>query len=233
MKLSYALQNLKLYERNREWLAAPISFTSKIAYYPAIAASYLRLGLHHSKSIRYLGSVFHYDNPATPLNLQNYPYEVGHKLLSHMTSMPSSVLDIGANLGQFSVTLAHLCPEAQIDAFEPNPAVWAILTQNANDRIRCFNYAGADGNRFRVLLRAEPVGDRFVLRGERRKRRSNREDHGPGRQRSGRSDEAPRIRPGEGRRRRLRARSAGRPQGHSNEISLHRSLGQRKTPELL
>jgi len=141
MKVRYALQNLKLFERNREWFAAPTSLTSKLAYYPAIAASYIRLGIRHSKSIKYLGSVFHYDNPATPLNLQNYPYEVGHKLLKHMAIQPGYVLDIGANLGQFSTTLTHLCPEAKIDAFEPNPHVYCILKQNANDRMRCFNYA--------------------------------------------------------------------------------------------
>jgi FkbM family methyltransferase len=141
MKVSYALRNLKLIERNREWLAAPTSLTSKLAYYPAIAASYLRLGVRHSKSIKYLGSAFHYDNPATPLNLQNYPYEVGNKLLSHMASQPRYVLDVGANLGQFSTTLTHLCPETRVDAFEPNPNVYGILKQNANDRIQCFNYA--------------------------------------------------------------------------------------------
>lgn len=141
MKLSYAFQNLKLLERNREWLTAPISPGNKLVYYPAIVASYFRLGTRHSKSIKYLGTDFYYDNPATPLNLQNYPYEVGKKLLGHMEFAPAHVLDIGANLGQFSLTLAHLCPEARIDSFEPNPGVFGLLTKNATDRMRCFNYA--------------------------------------------------------------------------------------------
>lgn len=83
------------------------------------------------KSVTYLGKRFEFDNPATPLNLQSYPYEVGQWILGNMDKKPTTVLDIGANIGQFGCTIASILPEAKIDSFEPNPDVFDILKTNA------------------------------------------------------------------------------------------------------
>jgi FkbM family methyltransferase len=141
MKVRHVLKNLKLLERNREWLSAPLPITEKIRYYPSVLSSYIVLFSSKNKRVRYLGKSFLFDNPATPLNLQNYPYEVGTKLLGHMRSRPETVLDIGANIGQFSSTLSYLVPDAVIDSFEPNPVIYEILRKNAGPQIRTFNFA--------------------------------------------------------------------------------------------
>ncbi len=60
-----------------------------------------------------------------------------------MDAPPATVLDIGGNLGQFSVTMKHvLGPDAQIDIFEPNGKVFPLLEDNiANlENVRAFNY---------------------------------------------------------------------------------------------
>jgi FkbM family methyltransferase len=142
LKLGYLLRNLHLIERNREWLSAPVPASVKLGFYPRLAMSYAALLGRGRRRIGYLGRPFVYDNPATPLNLQIYPYEVGVKLLRRMPERPATVLDVGANIGQFSRTLAYLLPEAAIDSFEPNPAIFAILEQNtAGTKIRAFNQA--------------------------------------------------------------------------------------------
>lgn len=141
MKAKYIAKNLKLIERNKEWVSSPLSAARKLHYYPAILLSYIALLTQKRKSINYLGTEFKFDNPATPLNLQNYPYEVGVKLLSHIHDKPESILDIGANIGQFSRTIAFLLPGSKIDSFEPNPNVFSILSSNATGQITPYNYA--------------------------------------------------------------------------------------------
>src|ERR671919_833196 len=55
----------------------------------------------------------------------------------------ASVVDIGANRGQFTAFAAGLYPQARIFAFEPLPAPHAVLARIAarNDRIRAFRTA--------------------------------------------------------------------------------------------
>jgi FkbM family methyltransferase len=42
------------------------------------------------------------------------------------------VLDIGANIGQFSVTLASMFPELNIYSFEANPDIFDLLSKNTS-----------------------------------------------------------------------------------------------------
>lgn len=130
-----------LLERNKEWLSSRIPLKQKLSYYPALAAAYSRLALSKDKRVRYLGTDFHYDNPATPLNLQNYPFEVTCKILIHMSITPKYIMDIGANIGQLPLTLAAVLPNAHIDAFEPNVDIFEILQRNARDfkNVRPYN----------------------------------------------------------------------------------------------
>ena len=128
MKLSYVLANLKLVERNRDWLAADIPASEKARYYPAMARSYYGLSRGES-SVKYLGAPFVFDNPATPLNLQTYPYELTRKIRT-VVGDPATILDIGGNIGQFTRTAKYLWPRAEVDVFEPNPAAFELMEQN-------------------------------------------------------------------------------------------------------
>jgi FkbM family methyltransferase len=142
MKLGYILKNLKLYERNKEWLTAHnVSATEKAVYYPNAFNSLFRQRLNKKKVMKYFGRNFYYDNAATPLNLQNYPYEISNKMLSLMKTRPKKVLDIGANIGQFSCTLSHsLEGKVKIFSFEPNPDVFEILAKNIPKNVKAYNY---------------------------------------------------------------------------------------------
>jgi FkbM family methyltransferase len=141
MNLGYLAKNLKLVERNREWWASPLSLWDKVGYYPSIFMAYVRLFAAHRKSVRYLRKAFYYDNPATPLNLQNYPYELGIKILGNMNLAPRKILDVGANIGQFACTLAYFVPDCEIDCLEPNPTLLATLKNNLPENVRIFGWA--------------------------------------------------------------------------------------------
>jgi FkbM family methyltransferase len=57
------------------------------------------------------------------------------------------VLDIGANVGAFSVWAAAKWPNCTIDAYEPNPVAFQLLLENAadlGDRIRCHSFGVRD-----------------------------------------------------------------------------------------
>lgn len=131
-----------LVSRNKEWLTSHIPVGEKLRYYPAFFTSYTRLLATKDKHIRYFNQRFYYDNPATPFNLQNYPFEITHKILRHMKITPKRALDIGANIGQFPLTLAAIVPDVQVDALEPNGDIFEILKQNAQNfkRVKIYNY---------------------------------------------------------------------------------------------
>jgi FkbM family methyltransferase len=140
LSISHYAKNLKIIERNKEWWASShVDASVKAAYYWHIAASYL-LG---AKKVKYLGTQLWYDNPATPLNMQNYPFEITQKILKNMDRPPNTVLDIGANIGQFSLTMDFaLRGKAKIDAFEPNSFVYELLKKNTegSKNVKVFNY---------------------------------------------------------------------------------------------
>ena len=59
----------------------------------------------------------------------------------------SVVLDVGANIGMFSLFVGARCPSARVYAFEPVPEVFAKLAQNIDERglsVRPFNYGLSD-----------------------------------------------------------------------------------------
>ena len=148
------LSNLYLLERNRKWWRSGLSLGLRLSYYPAMAASFAGLVLRR-KQVRYLGRAFVFDNAATPMNLQVYPYEVGRQILQQVELGDSigSVLDVGGNLGQFAVTLKHYLPAAALDVIEPNAAVLPLLERNVE---------GLEGVRvFDRALSPSPVGSMF------------------------------------------------------------------------
>jgi FkbM family methyltransferase len=145
LSLGHYAKNLKLLERNTEWWrAGAIGNRQKTTYYGHIFVSYIS----GAKQIKYLGRNFFFDNPATPLNLQNYPYELTRKVLDNMYISPKTILDVGANIGQFSITANYVLKgEVKIDAFEPNPYVFDFLTKNVSEissHVKIHNYGVGD-----------------------------------------------------------------------------------------
>lgn len=55
----------------------------------------------------------------------------------------NTILDVGANKGQFALSAAHYYPKADIHSFEPIPEVYAVLKQNTRNvsGIQAYNFA--------------------------------------------------------------------------------------------
>jgi hypothetical protein len=117
-KLRWMLSNLYLFERNLKWWRSGLSLGLRLSYYPAMAASFAGLALR-CRRVRYLRRGFVFDNAATPMNLQIYPYEVGHLILRQAKAGDPirSVLDVGGNLEQLRATFGEFDILAQ-DAFD-------------------------------------------------------------------------------------------------------------------
>lgn len=130
--------------------AAPIPIRSRLKYWLNKYASILS----DSRSIRFLGKDFHYDNRLMPALLPDYLFEV--RKLNDMINFNSlfGVLDIGANVGQFSYTVKSLFPHLRICALEPNPSVYPILEKNASrfDGWTCRNFGIGEENRWSPLF---------------------------------------------------------------------------------
>jgi FkbM family methyltransferase len=84
----------------------------------------------------------------------------------------SVILDLGGNIGLFSLYASREAPSARIFTAEPMPATFARLQQNIRrnglqDRVTALNYAiaGADCERF-FAREAVPSGQRRLLSGE-------------------------------------------------------------------
>ena len=92
MKVSQALQELRLWERNKQWLTGGQRLADKLSYYPHIVSSYTRM-VAGTKKIKYLGKAFLFDNAASPLNLQIYPYEIKQKILNNLSKKPKHILE--------------------------------------------------------------------------------------------------------------------------------------------
>ena len=156
MNLRYYASNLHLVERTAKWWRSGLPLGLRLGYYPAMAASFARMFLGQERRVRYLRRVFVFDNPATPLNLQIYPYEVGCQILRQLDPdhTVESVLDVGGNCGQFATTIKHFRPGARVDIVEPNAAVLGLLARNIE---------GLDGLRvFPCALSPKPVRTLYV-----------------------------------------------------------------------
>ena len=129
---------------DRIWLSTEkIGITKKIK---SIPSKYFAL-LFGLASIKYLGRKFYYDNANTAATLQTYPSEI-LRIAEHIDLGEAIILDIGANIGQFSVTLKALIPHAVIYAFEANNEIFDIFRANIGNipNIDIFNIAIGSGN---------------------------------------------------------------------------------------
>ncbi len=102
--------------------------------------------LNNKRQISYLGDIFHYDNRLAPAVLQIYPAEISDLNKTVDLKNLKNVLDIGANIGQFSYTLKKFYPHLSIYSFEPNKEAYALLKKNfeKSDATYLFNYGIAN-----------------------------------------------------------------------------------------
>ncbi|MFN0130106.1 MAG: FkbM family methyltransferase [Verrucomicrobiales bacterium] len=53
--------------------------------------------------------------------------------LRRLSCQPSTIVDVGANIGLFSIWARHLFPECRLESYEPNPEVQEYLRSNLRD----------------------------------------------------------------------------------------------------
>ena len=143
MGLIARVKQLHLLRRNALWWNTPLTLSEKLFYYGHIFSSIIRAFFTKKRRIIYLGNVLFYDNVAVPLSLQAYPHEIHRSILANISGLKvKKVLDIGGNIGQFSLTLSHaLKDKVHIDVLEPNPEAFGLLKLNTASKknIRVFN----------------------------------------------------------------------------------------------
>lgn len=86
--------------------------------------------------------------PVEVMNFGSYEPEET-RVMDLLAADAGTVLDIGANLGWYSIRFAKRRPDARVYAFEPLPSSYAYLQRNvaANDagaQVTCFNYGLSD-----------------------------------------------------------------------------------------
>ncbi|MDT8387291.1 MAG: FkbM family methyltransferase [Thiogranum sp.] len=95
------------------------------------------------RHIKYLGTDITYDNVNSPMTLESYPFEINLLHREIDLDRGCAVLDIGANIGQFSITLGTLFPSCEMFAFEANPEIFHFLERNTASlpNVQIFNTA--------------------------------------------------------------------------------------------
>ncbi len=98
--------------------------------------------LTNKRKIKYLGKEFAYDNRFAPAILQDYPREIIEIDRAINLKKIRKVLDIGANIGQFSFTLSKFFPNIEVYSFEPNKSAFKFLEKNVKEleKVRVYNY---------------------------------------------------------------------------------------------
>lgn len=103
----------------------------------------------NSRSIKFLGANFEYEDRLNPFTIFAYVQEIEVLIrLFKLKNAPIKVLDIGGNVGIWGWALKHALPKAEIYSFEPNPIPFEILKRNANklDGWSCFNFGVGGAN---------------------------------------------------------------------------------------
>lgn len=116
----------ELIRRNIAWLGLPnMSLKHKLGLYLSVLFVFFK-----RKVLLYWGQSFKYDNRVIPLSLITYPVEINRVFAGISQQKIKSVLDIGANLGQFSVTAFNILKPDRMDLFEPNSEILELLEHN-------------------------------------------------------------------------------------------------------
>lgn len=86
--------------------------------------------LSNARVVPYLGHQFHYENRVQPAFLPMQLSDVRH--LEKLVNLErATVLDVGANVGQFAAAVKWRFPAAAVWSFEPNPGIYPLLERNA------------------------------------------------------------------------------------------------------
>lgn len=88
--------------------------------------------------------------PIEILNFNSYE-SCERKLIDKLSNEARNILDIGANIGWYSIRFAKRNPKAHIYSFEPTPNSYSFLQKNIAENslgkhVTCFNYALSDAN---------------------------------------------------------------------------------------
>ena len=89
--------------------------------------------LANKKRICWLGHAFHYEIRLQPIFMHLHQVLINDVIKNIDTSQNLVVLDIGANIGQFGISLKHIAPNSSIYSFEPNKEVFSILNSNKDE----------------------------------------------------------------------------------------------------
>lgn len=119
------------------WLfKTKLPLLSKLVY----MAEFCFVILTNKRNIIYLGNKFRYDNKIVPFSLMYYPFEIQETILDYVGDDVESVLDIGGNVGQFSITLNYY-KNLKIDVLEPNKEIFELLKINTTkfENIKIYN----------------------------------------------------------------------------------------------
>ncbi|MEI6462681.1 MAG: FkbM family methyltransferase [bacterium] len=115
------------------WIFTPnISIKNKANYLIYFPITLLRLIFNREKRLSYFSRNFNYDDLSDVFTILAYPFEVTNRILDFIKPEEvKNVLDIGANLGQFSITISNLLNnKPKIYSFEPNNEIYTILEKN-------------------------------------------------------------------------------------------------------
>lgn len=125
-----------------DFLAAPLPLHLKLRQ---LVDSYASLFMDN-KRVSYLGKPFFYETSATPLLIMTYVSEI--LFLDSLVNLTKCkiVIDIGANVGQWSETITRLYPHIQIYSFEPNMQAFKVLQKNQLIKSHSHIYPYAVGN---------------------------------------------------------------------------------------
>ena len=143
MKVSLTLLNnlrsraLLAFHFQRKWWTNPeISLIEKFAYFGSIF-----IGLPSGRGVSLYGHRFRSDNGLALLLLPEYiglVQEVRNSLISSLNENGQvTVLDIGANVGQFASAAIRFM-DAQVISYEPNPTCWKYLQENSSQHENWF-----------------------------------------------------------------------------------------------
>lgn len=113
---------------DKDFLMCPrLSLPHKMAY---LFRKYYSI-IAKANHILFLSNSFFYDNRFVPALLETYPKEI--ILLDQVIGLNSihTVLDVGANIGQWAYTLKYFFPHLSVYSFEPNTEIFSLLKMNA------------------------------------------------------------------------------------------------------
>lgn len=86
-----------------------------------------------ARRIDWQGRPYHFETRFEPILMHVHQALVGELVKAGALPPRPTILDVGANTGQFGTSVLIVRPHAKIDSLEPNPACRALLEENARD----------------------------------------------------------------------------------------------------